>query len=209
MSRTVLIAFALAALCVSAAKGLPDTTAKSQASTAPASASHKKARHTANHAAGHATGHAVRRTSRHESVKTSSRIHARNGDAHASSRGQLSGSRNATKTNFAAKSHPSTEKAVVDRPAAAKAVSRRKARTATPPPLRGSFESLERQNEKTEADNLERIEDDDDLADRIARQMLVPLPVSAALTVNENLTENYRYCRPWTATFSCRSGARP
>jgi hypothetical protein len=70
-----------------------------------------------------------------------------------------------------------------------------------PPPLRGSHESLVRQNEKSEADNLERIEDDDDLADRIARKMLVPLPVSSALTVNGNLPENRRYCRPWTAAF--------
>jgi uncharacterized protein YcbK (DUF882 family) len=115
--------------------------------------------------------------------------------------GRLSRSRQSTKTNSAAKSHPATEKAVAHRSAAAKAVSRRKARAAMPPPLRGSFQSLARQNEKTEADNLERIEDDDDLADRIARQMLVPLPVSAALTVNGNLPENYRYCRPWTARF--------
>ena len=81
------------------------------------------------------------------------------------------------------------------------AASLRKPRTEMPPPLRGSYESLVRQNEKSEADNLERIEDDDDLADRIARKMLVPVPVSAALTVNENLPENRRYCRPWTANF--------
>jgi uncharacterized protein YcbK (DUF882 family) len=70
-----------------------------------------------------------------------------------------------------------------------------------PPPLRGSLESLERQNDKTEADNLERIEDEDDLADRIARKMLVPVPVSETLTVNANLAESHRYCRPWTAQF--------
>lgn len=70
-----------------------------------------------------------------------------------------------------------------------------------PSPLRGSYASLERQNEKTEDDNLERIEDDDDLADRIARNMLVPVPASASLIVNGNLSENYRYCRPWTADF--------
>jgi hypothetical protein len=70
-----------------------------------------------------------------------------------------------------------------------------------PPPLRGSMESLVRQNNKTEADNLERIQDDDDLADRIARGMLVPVPVSKELTVNGKLPENRRYCRPWTATF--------
>jgi len=71
-----------------------------------------------------------------------------------------------------------------------------------PPPLRGSYESLVRQNEKSEAaDGLERIEDDDDLADRIASGMLVPVPISASLNVNGNLPENRRYCRPWTASF--------
>jgi len=74
-------------------------------------------------------------------------------------------------------------------------------RAVMPPPLLGSHESLERQNDKTEADGLERIEDEDDLADRIARKMLVPVPVSAALTVNGKLPESHRYCRPWTAQF--------
>jgi hypothetical protein len=70
-----------------------------------------------------------------------------------------------------------------------------------PPPLFGSHASLERQNEKTEADGLERIEDEDDLADRIAHKLLVPVPISLALTVNGNLPVNHRYCRPWTARF--------
>jgi hypothetical protein len=70
-----------------------------------------------------------------------------------------------------------------------------------PPPLRGSLESLARQNEKTVADGLERIQDDADLNDRIARRMLVPVPVSSALAINGNLPHNRRYCRPWTATF--------
>jgi hypothetical protein len=69
------------------------------------------------------------------------------------------------------------------------------------PLLRGSYASLERQNQKLEADGLERIEDDDDLADRIARKMLVPVPASAVLTVNGNLAKSHRYCRPWTARF--------
>jgi hypothetical protein len=71
-----------------------------------------------------------------------------------------------------------------------------------PPPLRGSYESLVRQNERSEeADGLERIEDDDDLADRIASGLLVPVPISVGLNVNGNLPENRRYCRPWTASF--------
>ncbi len=68
-------------------------------------------------------------------------------------------------------------------------------------PLVGSHESLARQNDKTENDNLERIEDEDDLADRIARKVLVPVPASASLTVNGELPANRRYCRPWTAIF--------
>ena len=68
-------------------------------------------------------------------------------------------------------------------------------------PLRGSYESLARQNEKTDDDGLERILDDADLRDRIARGFLVPVPVSNALAINQNLPTERRYCRPWTATF--------
>ena len=67
--------------------------------------------------------------------------------------------------------------------------------------LKGSLESLERQNSKLDAEGLERIEDEDDLAARIANKLLVPLPVSTGLTVNPDLLENHRYCRPWTARF--------
>ncbi|MGA2672433.1 MAG: DUF5715 family protein [Terracidiphilus sp.] len=83
----------------------------------------------------------------------------------------------------------------------AKPASLRKTRFVMPPPLRGSHESLERQNAKTEADGLERILDEADLVDRIARKMLVPVPASTALTVDGSLPENHRYCRPWTASF--------
>ncbi|MDE3202385.1 MAG: hypothetical protein KGN79_15855 [Acidobacteriota bacterium] len=68
-------------------------------------------------------------------------------------------------------------------------------------PLRGSFESLARQNEKTDDDGLERILDNADLEDRIQRGFLVKVPVSDDLTINQNLPEIRRYCRPWTATF--------
>jgi hypothetical protein len=68
-------------------------------------------------------------------------------------------------------------------------------------PLRGSLESLIRQNDKTDADNLERIQDDADLHERIASGLLVPVPVSSALSINANLPADRRYCRPWTAKF--------
>ena len=70
-----------------------------------------------------------------------------------------------------------------------------------PSPLKGSFESLARQNERAEEDGLERILDEDDLASRIDQKLLVPVPESSGLAVNTDLTENHRYCRPWTASF--------
>ncbi|MDR3793201.1 MAG: DUF5715 family protein [Terracidiphilus sp.] len=70
-----------------------------------------------------------------------------------------------------------------------------------PPPLRGSSDSLERQNDRLDAEGLERIEDERDLTARIARKLLVPIPASAALDVNPNLPNHRRYCRPWTARF--------
>ncbi len=68
-------------------------------------------------------------------------------------------------------------------------------------PLRGSLASLTRQNTRLDADGLERIEDEADLTSRIEHKLLVPLPASAALTVNPNLSDHHRYCRAWTARF--------
>ena len=67
--------------------------------------------------------------------------------------------------------------------------------------LRGTHDSLVRQNTRVEEESLERIEDDADLQDRIARGMLVPVPESASLLVNPELPEDRRYCREWTANF--------
>ncbi len=71
--------------------------------------------------------------------------------------------------------------------------------------LRGTYDSLVRQNQRSEEENLERIENDADLQDRIARGLLVRVPESAALAVNPALPEDRRYCRPWTADFLTRS----
>jgi hypothetical protein len=67
--------------------------------------------------------------------------------------------------------------------------------------LRGTHDSLVRQNVRSEDEALERIEDDADLHDRIARGLLVRVPESGGLTVNPALPEDRRYCRPWTADF--------
>ncbi len=92
--------------------------------------------------------------------------------------------------------------APADRPSVVEPASLTKSRFVMPPALRGSHDSLVRQNQiSEETDSLERIQDDDDLAARIAGGMLVPVPASSALAVNGNLPENRRYCRPWTASF--------
>ena len=67
--------------------------------------------------------------------------------------------------------------------------------------LRGTHDSLVRQNQRSEEEALERIEDDNDLHDRITRGLLVPVPQTSALIVNTALPEDRRYCRPWTADF--------
>lgn len=68
-------------------------------------------------------------------------------------------------------------------------------------PLRGSYASLLRQNEKNTAEGLVRIEDDAQLDELEAARDLSPLPASVALKVNPGLPANRRYCRPWTARF--------
>lgn len=67
--------------------------------------------------------------------------------------------------------------------------------------LRGTHDSLVRQNERVELESLERIEDDIDLQNRIASGSLVRVPESGGLMVNPGLPEDRRYCRPWTAEF--------
>ena len=69
------------------------------------------------------------------------------------------------------------------------------------PPLKGSRESLIRQNQRSEADGLERIEDDDQLNELRSQHALVAVPVSMSLRVNTDLPVNRRYCRPWTSHF--------
>jgi hypothetical protein len=77
----------------------------------------------------------------------------------------------------------------------------KRGRLIVPPPLRGSREILLHQNEVADREGLERIQNDADLLDMRNKHMLVPLPTSYALDVDERLPENRRYTRPWTAQF--------
>ena len=69
------------------------------------------------------------------------------------------------------------------------------------PPLRGSHESLLRQNERADQDGLARVQDDQALAAMAKSNELVALPESAALHIDQRLEPSRRYCRPWTARF--------
>ncbi len=77
----------------------------------------------------------------------------------------------------------------------------KRGRLIVPPPLRGSHEILVRQNVVADRDGLDRIRDDDDLERMRAQRLLVPIPASSALEVDDRLPANRRYARPWTAQF--------
>jgi hypothetical protein len=68
-------------------------------------------------------------------------------------------------------------------------------------PLKGSRESMLRQNERTFGDDLERIQDDDQLELLTENKELVDLPETDSLHIAANLPIERRYCRPWTRTF--------
>ena len=69
------------------------------------------------------------------------------------------------------------------------------------PVLRGSYESMLRQNEEIDRLQLPRIEDDAQLEDLILKQELVEIQESKSLRVAANLDPERRYCRPWTLSF--------
>ena len=175
MCRNVIIALVLAALSVTSANGSPASpvkTHKSASARAVRGKSHVKMRHRVGQSK-RASRAGVKAAPSRSRFSESCLTPARH-------------SRRSTQIRFAIP---------------CKATPLRRVNLVMPAPLFGSRTSLERQNTRTEDDGLERIEDDEDLADRIARKMLVPVPVSAKLEINQNLPADRRYCRPWTASF--------
>ncbi len=85
------------------------------------------------------------------------------------------------------------------KPSVAKA--KRASRASSTAPLRGSAAILKRQDKRLEEEKLEPIEDNRDLAARVKNGLLVPVPVSKALTVDSELAKSRRYTRPWTAQY--------
>jgi hypothetical protein len=70
-----------------------------------------------------------------------------------------------------------------------------------PRALKGSHEILLHQNEVADSEGLDRIQDDEDILDLRRQSLLVPIPTSRALLVDERLPEDRRFCRPWSAKF--------
>ena len=77
----------------------------------------------------------------------------------------------------------------------------KRGRLIMPPALKGSHEILLRQNQVADRDGLDRIHDDDEIVALRRLRLLVPIPVTDTLVVDERLPSNRRYCRPWTAQF--------
>ena len=68
-------------------------------------------------------------------------------------------------------------------------------------PIRGSHDSLLRQNEEIDRLGLPRIADDEQLEELKKQQELVPIVESRTLLVHPNLDPKNRFCRPWTRQF--------
>jgi hypothetical protein len=68
------------------------------------------------------------------------------------------------------------------------------------PVLRGSYESMLRQNEEIDRLELPRIADEVELAELEARHDLVPIEETDGVHIAIR-EASHRYCRPWTQTF--------
>jgi len=95
---------------------------------------------------------------------------------------------------------PSVEEAAAT-PVILPSLYNKRGRLIVPPPLKGSHEILVRQNQVADRDGLDRIQNDEDLLDMRSKRLLVSLPASNALQIDERLPVNRRYCRPWVAQF--------
>jgi hypothetical protein len=95
---------------------------------------------------------------------------------------------------------PSVEEAAAN-PVILPSLYNKRGRLIVPPPLKGSHEILVRQNQVADRDGLDRIQNDEDLLDMRSKRLLVSLPASNALQIDDRLPTNRRYCRPWVAQF--------
>ena len=181
MLRNVCIVLVLAALAATSATASPAVPVNAR----------KLAHHKAVHATARAAHKGSMRAAGHTASGHAASGHSRTGRASASSRRRTAANAQRIRVVRTTTRTPQLRRVAL--------VRRRIPLPASP--LKGSLESLTRQNVRMEADGLERILDEQDLADRIDQKLLVPIPVSSSLVVNTDLVETHRYCRQWTATF--------
>ncbi len=67
--------------------------------------------------------------------------------------------------------------------------------------LKGSHDSLLRQNAEIDRLQLPRIQNDQELEELVARDQLVPLPAAQGVRVDARIEPSRRFCRPWTRDF--------
>jgi hypothetical protein len=77
----------------------------------------------------------------------------------------------------------------------------RRVRVVWNPVLKGSYDSMLRQNEEINRLLLPRIQNDDELHDMILRQELLELTDADGILMAPNLDVTRRYARPWTRDF--------
>jgi hypothetical protein len=95
---------------------------------------------------------------------------------------------------------PSVEEAV-ENPVILPTLYNKRGRLIVPPPLKGSREILVHQNQIADRDGLDRIRNDEDILEMRGQRLLVSLPASNVLQIDDRLPANRRYCRPWVAQF--------
>ena len=69
------------------------------------------------------------------------------------------------------------------------------------PVLKGSYDSMLRQNEEIDRLQLPRINDEEQLEELVRNQELVPIHETRSLRVSAAVKPDKRYCRPWTNQF--------
>src|SRR5579863_973756 len=69
------------------------------------------------------------------------------------------------------------------------------------PLIKGSHDSMVRQNEEIDRLGLPRIEDAGQLEELKATDQLVPLEDTSSFQVDPHLDPEYRYAKPWTRDF--------
>jgi hypothetical protein len=157
----------------------------------PAKPAHRHV-HKTTVAAAHHPGHHKPTTSRSHTQRASAHHHTR--------RAPASSVVGIVRRNSPRPQLPSVEEAAAT-PVILPTLYNKRGRLIVTPPLKGTHEILVHQNQVADRDGLDRIRDDEDLLDMRSKRLLVSLPASNAMQIDERLPANRRYCRPWVAQF--------